>query len=924
MATNQEVLDWYEEASGEGYSPDTYQSRLSNLQDRYTQAGVTDDQLRGVVGRNAYDDWVNKVKTGYSSADTGWGVDMDPFDWALDSGYQNATGYEGWTDEELYDYWEAIDTEIDKTRQDSMNWLEGKQTAVISPSEITEQFLLDYKARRPEAYDAGYSAFLSAPGSDLFTEEESDKWISDWINKNDPGFFTTGEDYTVKPGEVGLLSDRLNTVLTGQGMPGYRYIDSSGNFIDGNSLSEIEKLYQDIAGRTAEAKGLAYWESTGLRGAELEAAFRSSVKNSDGEAAKKLIASGESLAVPSASNDGVSMYLDRARLQANEQMGSQGLLNSSMAAGAAEGAAIDRAMPIAQGDVDVDKFNVGAQTAADTARYNAAKGIAGSTQEALNSMSLVGANFVSQQLLNKQLHGMNLTEKEQDQLNRLQEVEEAAKDAAELAKKAHEDLMEGKSADFGYETLKASQKNYYDVLNKELKFELDKLNSSAQMAHEATLAIMKEGSVLYQGYMDGMSNILASNLTAAAKESQLAILTSQFNAAITSNESYGDVKYGGTGGISFEDYYDNYDAEGVLGTEAITKRINTEDYVPPNVSYTPPPVDNTITDSPNFGDGTGGDWEAVNNVPSSNTEYRDSNNNIVAAGSLSEVERLYQDYAGRTADAGGLAYWESTGLTGQALEDKFKEAVANSDGVAAAALVAAGSSYVTDDNLYRGGTTPTAPTDTSQITGGYPPAGTEVDPAGSIGGGSILTSNGDGTYTNSSGQQVDEYGQSLSDTSASSPETKALFESWKTDYPEQWEAGLANFELYNTGGLTPTESLKLAEILAYQQGIPVDNVVDSDWTSLDNGGSYIATYTSKGYIYVFDIPESARLTQLEVETTIAGLERDGQFDTAMADYIRLMQKYLPHMDPVDVPAESDTRQYMLRIIKSRYETGYYS
>ena len=54
-----------------------------------------------------------------------------------------------------------------------------------------------------------------------------------------------------------------------------------------------------------------------------------------------------------------STYIQRARTKANEAAGGKGLLNSSMASGAAEGAAIDRGLQVAQSDTDVDKFNVG-------------------------------------------------------------------------------------------------------------------------------------------------------------------------------------------------------------------------------------------------------------------------------------------------------------------------------------------------------------------------------------------------------------------------------------------------------------------------------------------------------------------------------------------------------------------------------------
>ena len=82
-----------------------------------------------------------------------------------------------------------------------------------------------------------------------------------------------------------------------------------------------------------------------------------------------------------------SAYIQRARTKANEEAGGRGLLNSSMASGAAEGAAIDRGLKVAEGDVGVDKFNVGAQTEADKARYSAAQNFANVGQQSENQLT---------------------------------------------------------------------------------------------------------------------------------------------------------------------------------------------------------------------------------------------------------------------------------------------------------------------------------------------------------------------------------------------------------------------------------------------------------------------------------------------------------------------------------------------------------
>ena len=58
-----------------------------------------------------------------------------------------------------------------------------------------------------------------------------------------------------------------------------------------------------------------------------------------------------------------SSVMQRARAVANEQSNASGLLNSSMAVGAAENAVLNQAIPMAQGDVGAQEQNVSAQNA---------------------------------------------------------------------------------------------------------------------------------------------------------------------------------------------------------------------------------------------------------------------------------------------------------------------------------------------------------------------------------------------------------------------------------------------------------------------------------------------------------------------------------------------------------------------------------
>jgi len=74
MATNEEARQWFIESfdPSSGYSADNYMSRISNLQDRYIEGGVTDAQMREIQGRNEYDDWVTNTQSGATAFSTGW------------------------------------------------------------------------------------------------------------------------------------------------------------------------------------------------------------------------------------------------------------------------------------------------------------------------------------------------------------------------------------------------------------------------------------------------------------------------------------------------------------------------------------------------------------------------------------------------------------------------------------------------------------------------------------------------------------------------------------------------------------------------------------------------------------------------------------------------------------------------------------
>jgi len=886
MATNEEARQWFTESfdPSSGYSADNYMSRISNLQDRYIEGGVTDAQMREIQGRNEYDDWVTNIQSGATAFSTGWDTDMEAFDWNLGGdipAYNQATEYEDWSDEELLTFWgELKDDYVTPIRDESMDWLSGG-TNIVSPDDINETYLTAYKTKNPDSYQEMHDDFLATPGSDSFTQEQSNVWASDWLNLNNAANLYDYEGYDVKPGEVGLLSDRLNTILdTGQG----QYYDSTGQLTNGNDLSEIEKLYQDYAGRTADAGGAAYWASTGLTGAELEAEFSKAVQGSSVENRQAVVDSGESIITNQSLFDnpnyvgaggaGVSSYIERARTQALEQAGSRGLLNSSMAAGAAEGAAIDRGLQVAQGDVDVDKFNVGADTAAQQARYNAAAAFAASSQNAQQAMLADASEMTAQMLLNKQAHGQALTVKEQDHLNSLQILSEQQKD-----------LLEGKAIDFDNETALEAQKNYYDVLGKEIDYQLQLISDEALYEHQAMLQGMQEGTTLYTGYMTVMSAALASNLDKDAKTDLVASINLMYQTALTSVTAYKGIEFPTDDPINWEDYYGDYKPKGVDGTiedvEDIPPVVDNpnpitlptpgeeeeldpfwvapytvpeqtdhitgeyliafetdkpeeyatmmeawgvatgddvdlydwknpansgvmqkwlmsylvsgatslspylDDLIPieetedegsgiptfaplypvfgdtfkpgdvvltwngngswiddynnpydslgnpldengtplpeeeeeePTVAPTNPQVNDTFTPSSSAGMLTwdGSNWINISGVIVDETglaipqdeedtkDYYDSSGNVVQSNTLSESAVIFQDLTGRTIDSEGEEYWESTGLTGQALEEALSNAVSSSSMNAqdAQALVDSGDIYITNQELF--------------------------------------------------------------------------------------------------------------------------------------------------------------------------------------------------------------------------------
>lgn len=196
-----------------------------------------------------------------------------------------------------------------------------------------------------------------------------------------------------------------------------------------------------------------------------------------------------------------SPYIQRARTKANEAAGSRGLLNSSMAAGAAEGAAIDRGLDVARGDVDVDKFNVGAQTDADTLRYQAGQEIGGRTQDFQNQLGGAESEY---------LFDVGLAEEKQ------------------------KDALETQQLDFeGQQALQDSAHGQ--------QMETDML----QFTNERAMEMLKQQSGLYAAYLESYGQIAMADISAADKNNQLEKLGQQINNAVIATEAYQDIQITG-------------------------------------------------------------------------------------------------------------------------------------------------------------------------------------------------------------------------------------------------------------------------------------------------------------------------------------------------------------------------------------------
>ena len=192
-----------------------------------------------------------------------------------------------------------------------------------------------------------------------------------------------------------------------------------------------------------------------------------------------------------------SPYIQRARTKAMEAAGSRGLMDSSMASGAAEGAAIDRGLDVARGDVDVDKFNVGAENEARALQYKTAADVSGRTQEFQNQLGGAEADYI---------FDVGLTEEKQEDALETQQKDYDIKQA--LQDSAH------------------AQKMNTDML---------------QYTNERAIDMLKQQSGLYASYLEAYGQIAMADISTADKNNQLTKLGQQIDNAVTAANAYKDV-----------------------------------------------------------------------------------------------------------------------------------------------------------------------------------------------------------------------------------------------------------------------------------------------------------------------------------------------------------------------------------------------
>jgi len=370
-----------------------------------------------------------------------------------------------WTDADLIEYESNLSQKTVDTRQDTMDWLYGKQ---YTAEDVNDQWYDDWRATGGSEYDNAMAA---------------------WQDQS--GF--TAEDYANNP-EAKASGDAF--AADWRSKEGYNY--------DINEIDSVTDIQQGIIGEGSE-------------------------------------------------------YLDRAMMKGRSSAG--GGVFSSMGSEAAAGAMLDRSLEMAQADSDVQKYNEGASTDRGKLRTQAAAGIAGKTQDSINTGIQQGREFVGNQFLNKQQATIN-----QDQ----------AKLAADLEKERlaieQEYDLEDKDWDSYYDRLGKHDAHKYAIMAKEFEHGLSMTADEAKYNAEFQTELMKADANLYRYFMETMNSIMASE--SENKEDLVASLRGLLSEAKVSANKYKDLDFSGIGGSftkpNAEDYFGDApvkpgEEDGVLG-----------------------------------------------------------------------------------------------------------------------------------------------------------------------------------------------------------------------------------------------------------------------------------------------------------------------------------------------------------------------
>ena len=205
-----------------------------------------------------------------------------------------------------------------------------------------------------------------------------------------------------------------------------------------------------------------------------------------------------------------SPYLQQARNKAAQTANSRGLLNSAMAAGWGESAAIDAAAPIAQADAgaytSAARDNQSAQNTVSLNNASAANQAEMARAAAANQASMAAANMQMQDRLNdKQTSNQYQTQQEQNKFAAAQQDKQNAFTAAQ----------QDKNQGFQLEQLKQNMNLAYD------KMTLDQTNTYAQgylsivnsnmLQPDKEIAISRYSSIY--GFHDGMTPATSVDLS---------------------------------------------------------------------------------------------------------------------------------------------------------------------------------------------------------------------------------------------------------------------------------------------------------------------------------------------------------------------------------------------------------------------------